>query len=145
MKFRVVEFEGTPEEFEVVKPHLGESTPNEEAVSVSETNEPVEPEEAIRRMLTRRPISNGQRALYEALSEGRLAYDELLERTGRTGQQMAGLLGALGSRINSTRAIHQAGLPGNVGAVLKYERIDGERHLSLTPDAREALEAEGVI
>lgn len=142
MKFRIVEFEGTRDEFDVVKPHLGESTPGEEEVSEGESIEPVE---AVRQMLTRRPISNGQRALYEALSEGRLAYEEVLERTGRTGQQMAGLLGALGSRINSTEAIHQASLPGNVEAVLKYERIDGKRHLSLTPHAKEALEAEGVI
>ena len=142
MKFRIVEFEGTPEEFEVVKPHLSESTPGEEGVSNSE---PIEPEEAIRRVLSRRKIPNGQRALYEALSEGRLAYDQLLERTGRTAQQMAGLLGALGNRISSTSEIRQAGLPENVEAVLKYERIDGKRHLSLTPHARKALEAEGVI
>lgn len=142
MKFRVVEFEGTPEEFEVVKSHLGESTPGEGEDS---TSEPIDPVEAIRRMLTRRSISNGQRAVYEALSEGRLAYNDLLERTGRTGPQMAGLLGALGSRINSTPEIHRAGLPGTVEAVLEYEKVDGERHLSLTPHAQEALEAEGVI
>lgn len=142
MKLRVVEFEGTPEEFAVVRPHLSESVTGEEEVPDSEAIEPVE---AIRQMLTRRPIAHGQRVLYEALSEGRLAYDELLERTGRAGQQMAGLLGALGNRINNTPEIHRAGLPGNVEAVLKYERIDGKRHLSLTPHAREALEAEEVI
>ena len=149
---KITQFEGTPEEFKAVASHIfGESTASEKEVLVSErveetpTAESIEPKEAIREMLTRIPIPPGQQALYEALSGGQISYGELLERTGRTGQQMAGLLGALGRRINGTPEIKQAGLPGNVKAVLNYERIGGKRHMDLTIHAKEALEAEGVI
>ena len=149
---KVTQFEGTSEEFQVVASHLfPKSTADEEEVVATEgakeapATESIQPQEAIRAMLTRIPIPAGQRALYEALSEGRISYDELLERTGRARPQMAGLLGALGRRINATKEVKQAGLPGNVEAVLNYERIGGKRHMSLTADAKEALEAEGVI
>ncbi len=58
---------------------------------------------------------------------------------------MAGVLGALGRRINNTQEIHQAKLPGNVLAVLKYEQEGGKTYYSLTPHALEALRAENII
>lgn len=141
---KVMKFEGTPEEFRAVAYLFGDSAtqeqlPEEEAVPTVATVD------AIRAMLTRRPISNGQRAVYAALADGRIEYDELLARTDRPGEVMAGVLGALGRRINNTPEIRQAGLPGNVSAIMVFETVSGTRYVELTPEALEALEEEEVI
>jgi hypothetical protein len=52
-------------------------------------------------------------------------------------QSLTGVLGAFGKRINATEDV--PGSPGT-GAFIKRERIDGETHYSLRPEAREAIE-----
>lgn len=117
-----------------------------EAVDARPSDVPrVEPQEAIRRMLTRLPISDGQMAVYKCLFKGRLEYGEFLLCTQTRGEIMAGVLGALGRRINNTAEIHQAGLPGNCNAVLKWEEEGGKRYVCLTPHAFEALKSMGLV
>jgi len=145
---KVTKFEGTAEEFKAAAHLFCDSQPTEQSDSLVKKPSDVpsvEPQEAIRRMLTRLPISNGQMAVYKALSTGRLEYNDFLRCTERTAGTMAGVLGALGRRINNTEEIHQAGLPGNTKAILKWEDEGGKGYYSLTPHAIEALKAEGVI
>ena len=145
---KVTKFEGTAEEFKAAAHLFSDSQPTEQNDSLVKKPSDVpsiEPQEAIRRMLTRLPISDGQMAVYKALSTGRLEHNDFLRRTERKAGTMAGVLGALGRRINNTEEIHQAGLPGNTKAILKWEKEGGKVYYSLTPHAIEALKAEGVI
>lgn len=143
---KVKTFEGTPEEFKAVAYLFGETiAPEEPTTNGKEGTRTVEPQKAIRVMLKRRPIPEGQKAVYRALANGEVSYAEFLKRTGRTGAQMAGVMGALGGRINHTKEIHQAGLPGSVGAVIIYRREDEGFYLSLTPDAEQVLKEEKII
>jgi len=52
-------------------------------------------------------------------------------------QSLTGVLGAFGKRINATNDI--SGSPGTK-TFIKRERINGETHYSLRPEAREAIE-----
>ena len=146
---KVIKFEGTSDEFKAASYLFDDSLPPEadDSLGVQPIDTPpsIEPQAAIRRMLTRIPVSGGQLAVYRALSAGRLEYYELLKRTERSAGTMAGVMGALGRRINNTKEIHQAGLPGNTGAVLKWEQEGDKAYYGLTPDATEALKAEGII
>lgn len=141
---KIVMFEGTTEEFEAVAHLFGKLSPSSEE-SANGHEPTIEPQKAIRNMLSRIDIPNGQLAVYKALVNGRLEYNELLAKTGRVSREMSGVLGALGRRINGTEAIHKAGLPGNTSAVLVREKEGGKEYFSLTPDALEALRAEEVI
>lgn len=141
---RVIQFEGTPDEFSTIE-HLfrNPSIPNHDDSSDVTKDSPssIEPKEAIRCMLTRRPVSKGQQAVFTALAEGKLEYEELLRRTGISSGSMAGVMGALGRRISNTSEIRQAGLKGNTTAIMEYDK----GYLSLTKDALEVLREEGLI
>lgn len=142
---KIIKFEGAVEEFKAVAHLFGDMPPSELVVEGSEVEPNMKPQDAIRCMLTRIPISDGQMAVYKALSSGRVEYNELLRQTGRTSGTMAGVLGALGRRINTTKEIHLAGLKGSTEAILNWE-IEGDKgYYSLTPQAIEALRSEGVI
>ena len=145
---KVTRFEGTPEEFKVVAHLFSDSSlPDKNSPSDENVKEVpgIEPQEAIRRMLTRLSPSDGQIAVYKALANGKLEYYEFLKRTGRVAGVMAGVLGALGRRVNNTKEIHQAGLPGNINAILKWEKEGDKGYYSLTSYALEALKAENII
>jgi hypothetical protein len=100
----------------------------------------------VRRMLTRRRIPNGQRALYEALYEARdrgLSRSDLAARINRSKAELAGVLGALGHRINRTEGLEGK---GGIEAVLEICMLeDGDWHYRMRPVLREALEAEGIV
>jgi len=145
---KVIIFDGTAEEFNEVAQSLSDATTASDISKgdmASGKDEVVEPKEAIRKMLKRISISNGQRAVYRALSEGEMKYEDLLKKIGKTSGELAGVLGALGRRINNTKEIHQAGVPGSVTAVLHYRKENDELYLSLTKDAEQVLKEEGVI
>lgn len=145
---KVIMLEGTPAEIKEVASLFMESPAQTaaEPASVTSSDQPsIDPVEAIKKMLTRLPISDGQRAVYKALANGKLEYSEYLKSTGRSAQQMAGVHGALGGRINNTQEIHQAGLPGDIYAVLNYEEQGDKGYFSLTPHALEALKEEGIV
>jgi len=150
MKVTKFEFEGTVEEFRSAAYLFGENPPDVEFIQPEEKSEPrenkfIEPKEAIRRMLKRRPIAKGQRDVYKALANGEVKSEDMSERIGRTASQFAGVMGALGRRINNTKEIHYAGLPANVYAVINYRKTEDGTFLSLTSDAEEVLREEGVI
>ena len=127
-------FEGTPEEFREVSDLLvfDESGMEKQKPSVDKDT-------AIKKALQRRPISDGQRAVFRALANGPITYDELLQQTGRKSGEMAGILGAMGRRINNTPEIHGAGLPGSIEAIIHYEKIGTKTQMSLDTFALEVL------
>jgi len=150
MKVTKFEFEGTVEEFKNAAFLFGENQTADEHISAEDTTEQeedkgVEPKEAIRRMLRRRRIPQGQKDVYKALANGEVKSEDMAERIGRTPPEYAGVMGALGRRINSTKEIQTAGLPTNVYAVIQYRETDNGTYLSLTHDAEEVLREEGVI
>ncbi len=96
------------------------------------------------RVLCRADLRRGQITLLKVLYERAepIGRKELAERLRgalhqNPEQSLTGVLGAFGKRINATDDI-----PGSPGtdAFIKRERIDGETHYSLRPEAREAIE-----
>jgi len=150
MKVTKLEFEGTIEEFRSAAFLFGENTLVDDSTQTENPlaqnqNVGIETKEAIRRMLKRRPVPKGQKDVYQALANGEVKSEDMAERIGKTASQYAGVMGALGRRINNTKEIHTAGLPANIGAVIHYRRTDDGTYLSLTHDAEEVLREEGVI
>ena len=96
------------------------------------------------RVLGRTDLMRGQITLLKMLYERDepIGRTELAERLRgkihqNPEQSLTGVLGAFGKRINSTEDV--PGSPGS-GAFINRERIDGETHYSLRPEAREAIE-----
>ena len=100
----------------------------------------------IRRMLTRISIPKGQQELYEVLYEAGeqgLSADELSAAINRTKSQLAGVLGALGRRINRTEELKGKGGMEIVLAV--SATAEGSWQYRMRPVLRKALEAEGIV
>lgn len=147
---KVTKFEGTAEEFRCVADLFGYDslrTGVDEAGDILATNveRNIEPKEAIRKMLKRLRIPEGQRSVYKTLKDGEVKAEDMPSKLGRTYKQYRGVMGALGRRINNTKEIHDAGLPGSITAVIIYRETDDGTYLSLTQDAKEVLIEEGVI
>lgn len=83
------------------------------------------------RVLTRRVVPPGQRALYQALVESGpqgLSAGELAEKMGREPSELSGVLGALGRRVNNTPGFGATHGPGT-GMLLNWdEGRDGGRY-----------------
>lgn len=101
-------------------------------------------EEDFERLLTRRHLPEGQRLLYKALyhsgSDEGLTRNELVDAIGGLGpHSLAGILGALGTRVNYTRGYGKTFKPG-VSMVLTFQKtMDGEK-IDLVEEFREVLE-----
>jgi hypothetical protein len=100
---------------------------------------------AVRKMLTRIPIPDGQIALYEALyaaGDAGMTQEELVAATGRSARELSGVLGALGHRINNTEGLKDRGA---TGVVLVWQRRGGSSWYRMRSVLRKALEAEGLV
>ncbi len=148
MKISKVTFEGTPDEFKAID-YVFTDNPSGAAspqgVEVNTIIGPIGPKDAYRAMLKRIPVPNGQRDAYKALANGELEYGNYLRIMKRTWNQIAGLHGALGRRINNTKEIHQAGLPGEMKAIVTWRKDGDKEFLSLKPDFLEVLREEGIV
>jgi hypothetical protein len=131
---KITIFEGTPEEYQSVAGFLGKNA----EVSSEGAKELISHKDAYRAMLMRRSIKEGQRKLYKTLADGYLKWSVYLERMGRTEEQIRGIHGALGRRINQTPEIHAARLPGSLDAVIDWSR-DGANTIGLNPEFLEVL------
>jgi hypothetical protein len=100
----------------------------------------------IRRMLRRIPIPNGQRELYSLLYQAGnagLTNTELSTKMNRSYLQLAGVLGALGNRINGTEGLQNK---GGILVILDITQLDnGEWRYKMKPVLCKALEVEHVI
>ena len=136
---KITVFEGTPEEYKEIANVLGKTT-NElsENKKVSTTRK-----DAYRALLRRKIIHNGQRDMYKILAKGALPWPEYSKLMKRTQEQMRGVHGALGRRINETPEIHQADLPGNLDAVVIWDT--SKNTIALRTEFLEVLNEEGLI
>jgi hypothetical protein len=99
----------------------------------------------IRAMLKRRPLRANHvalfRILYKSGSNG-IEARKLAEAMKLTSQQMNGVLGALGVRINSTEGLEDK---GGILIILEIKEInDGEWSYTMRPILQKALEEEGL-
>jgi predicted transcriptional regulator len=115
-----------------------------ETESILPGSEKVKPEpDDFYQLLTRRRLPAGQRDLYKALyeaGESGLTREELVTVMGRRDlQDLGGVLGALGTRVNYTPGYGQTYKPGTDMVIEKHKTMDGEK-LVMMPGLREALE-----
>lgn len=99
----------------------------------------------IRYMISRREVSRGQMAIYEKLydaEEKGLSSSELAKSIGRTRAQLAGILGALGKRINKTE-----GLDDDQGIVHVFQmwQVKKDWYYRMKPELKDAIELEGIL
>ena len=102
---------------------------------------------ALEQVLRRKSIPRGQitllKELYERDEDEWVSSSELIDqiRWGNE-ERFPGVLGAFGNRINATSEI--TGEPVS-SAFFERERIDGQTHYRLRPEAREAIEEVQVL
>lgn len=102
--------------------------------------------ESVRLMLRRRALSIGQKQLFQQLinaGEHGMTNSELADAMGMSRASIAGLLGALGTRIT-----HTQGLTSNsgIGDIFEITPADnGEWRYKIRPILRQALLAEKII
>lgn len=100
----------------------------------------------VRRMLTRIPVPNGQILLYRALLEvgnTGITGGELAKQLNRTRSQLAGILGALGVRINNTKGLENK---GGLETIITIQQLKGGEYLyKLKPVLKRALEEESIL
>jgi hypothetical protein len=112
--------------------------------------QPVSEEFLLRRVLQRRRISRGQRALlktlYEAGDEG-LDFETLAATIGRSTEELSGVLGAFGRRVNQTAGAESLPEPPGVTLLFDYRASappGGRWGWAMKPELRKALEEVGV-
>ncbi len=104
----------------------------------------------IRRVLRRHRIPPTQRAVYKALyeaGEDGLDFTALAAATGRTSEELSGVLGGLGRRVNATPGVDA--LPETPGVNLLFEYKEtappgGGWGWAMRPALRQALEDLGL-
>ena len=99
----------------------------------------------IKRMLKRLPIPDGQKELYRLLYQAGntgLTNIQLAEQMGRSRLQFAGVLGALGNRINGTEGLQNK---GGLLIILDINRLNSDWHYKMKPVLRKVLEVEQLI
>lgn len=105
---------------------------------------PMNAAQAVRRVLTNRPIPQGQqallRALYEAGDAG-LTTSALTAELGRDEQQLNRLLGRVARRIRRTPNAWVLQRPG-ITLLFDITPVEGEWRYKLRPVARKALDAQ---
>ena len=79
------------------------------------------------------------------LNYGEISYDELVNRTQRSRIEQAGVISALGRRVNGTPEIGLAGPPQKITSIMNYRKIDGTTFLGLTDGAKAVLLEEGGV
>jgi hypothetical protein len=108
------------------------------------------PQRLVRRVLRRHRIPPTQRALYRALYEAGddgLDFGSLAATVGRSAEELSGVLGGLGRRVNATPGI--GALPEPPGVTLLFEQKPsappgGGWGWAMRPELRAALEEMGL-
>jgi len=138
-----VVYEGTPEELREFFPNLAGRILPEVATDPTRADSTLNIKKVIREVLHRLPVPRGQQELYKALyhsGDKGLSYSQIAEVMNRTEQEIAGVLGALGRRVNGTPGV--SGDEG-IGLLFIIERVGDEWHYRMKPELRQVLEEEG--
>ena len=145
MQISKLTFVGTVDEFAAVA-HLFEEAPRIGGRPSRQRRDAQQPPasvpELIREVLTRMPVPPAQQALYRALhraGEAGLGASELAAAIRRTEPELAGVLGALGRRINRTSGVDPENSPG-VELMFEIKQEDGQWHYRMRDALREVLE-----
>ena len=96
-------------------------------------------------MISRRGVSQGQLKLYRILFEAGdngISWTQLVSKMAKTRKQMAGVLGALGMRINKTEGLDDG---QGISHILDLWEDNGEWFYRMKPELREAIEREGIL
>ena len=99
----------------------------------------------LRMMLSRRTIPSGQKQLSQLLNEAGeegISWSDMAKKMGRTKKQLAGVLGALGTRISNTDGLDDG---RGIGHILTLWEVNGEWHYRMKPELIKALELEGFF
>ena len=113
-------------------------------------DEPPSAARLVRRVLRRHRIPPTQRAVYRALYEAGdegLEFAALAAATGHSTEELSGVLGGLGRRINATHGIETLPEPPGVNLLLDYKAAappGGGWGWALRPELRQALEEMGL-
>lgn len=113
-------------------------------------DEPPTAARLVRRVLRRHRIPPTQRALYRALYEAGddgLEFAALAAATGRSTEELSGVLGGLGRRINATPGIETLPEPPGINLLLDHKPAappGGGWGWAMRPELRQALEDMGL-
>jgi hypothetical protein len=108
------------------------------------------PQRLVRRVLRRHRIPPTQRALYRALYEAGddgLDFVSLAAAVGRSVEEMSGVLGGLGRRVNATPGVGTLAEPPGVGLLFEQKPSAppaGGWGWAMRPETRVALEEMGL-
>ncbi len=108
------------------------------------------PQRLVRRVLRRHRIPPTQRALYHALYEAGddgLDFASLAAAVGRSVEEMSGVLGGLGRRVNATPGVGTLAEPPGVGLLFEQKPSAppaGGWGWAMRPETRVALEEMGL-
>jgi len=142
--------EVTADEAETLFPELIRDLRRQLAETGGESAEPPSPQRLVRRVLRRHRIPPAQRELFRVLyaaGDAGLEFAALAEAIGRSTEELSGVLGGLGRRINATRGVDA--LPQLPGVTLFFEQKEsvppgGGWGWAMRPELREALEELGI-
>jgi hypothetical protein len=155
MKMRLIEFEGTPAEFELVKHQFGVTSGSFEVQKPQPavTGEagpkpalsPEERHEIFVLALTRIPLESRMRAMLKALlkSQNGVTTAEFAKMLGITRSQLAGVFGAFGRRLSHTEGFPEGETQESWLATSTWN--GKERRYVLTSHGRAALQDKRVI
>lgn len=113
-------------------------------------DEPASEARLVRRVLRRHRIPPTQRAVYRALyeaGEDGLDFATLAATTGRSTEELSGVLGGLGRRVNATPGIESLPEPPGVNLLFEYKETappSGTWGWAMRPALRQALEDLGL-
>ena len=104
----------------------------------------------VRRVLRRHRIPPTQRAVYRALYEAGdegLDFGALAVATGRTTEELSGVLGGLGRRVNATSGIETLAEAPGINLLFEHKESappGGDWGWAMRPELRQALEDLGL-
>ncbi len=113
-------------------------------------DEPLSEARLLRRVLRRHRIPPTQRAVYRALYEAGdegLDFTTLAATVGRSTEELSGVLGGLGRRVNATRGIESLPEPPGINLLFEHKESappGGGWGWAMRPALRQALEDMGL-
>ena len=139
----------TAEEAEALFPELVRDV-RRQLGGAGEGGHELTPQRLVRRVLRRHRIPPTQRAVYRALYEAGddgLDFTALAATTGRSTEELSGVLGGLGRRVNATPGIDTLPEPPGVNLLFEYKEKappGGTWGWAMRPALRQALEDLGL-
>lgn len=116
-------------------------------LAAERVEEPVAAQRLMRRVLKRHRIPPAQRALYRALynaGDAGLDFATLAATIGRSTEELSGVLGGLGRRINATPGVETLPEPPGVGLLFEHKESappGAAWGWAMRPELREVLDA----